>query len=121
MALEDLHLLPPDQQEEILNRAALDPPEGVDSIFENPPNENDLLLAVVSIGLVIASAAFLLRAYARAGVMRQVSVEDGVWYNELESHPMSMLTMALNCRSSSLHWICMHALSDTRTTVAVRD
>jgi hypothetical protein len=75
--LGDLHQLPPEEQERIRNLPGLSAPEGVDHVFENLPNKNDLLLDVVSIGLVVDSAAFLLRTNVRAIGMRHVSVEDG--------------------------------------------
>ncbi|RYO83188.1 hypothetical protein DL762_006233 [Monosporascus cannonballus] len=48
MSLDQLHLLPPAQQEAILNGPALAPPPGVMSNFDDPPNNNTLALVVIS-------------------------------------------------------------------------
>ncbi|RYP01506.1 hypothetical protein DL764_006201 [Monosporascus ibericus] len=49
MSLDQLHLLPPAQQEAILNGPAHAPPPGVTPNFEDPPNNNRLCVVFLSV------------------------------------------------------------------------
>ncbi|KAI0548084.1 hypothetical protein F4679DRAFT_332166 [Xylaria curta] len=62
--------------EQQLNGPALAPPDGVVPNFTNPPNQNALGIAVISICLVLATAGGLLRAYSRVIVSRKLRIED---------------------------------------------
>ncbi|KAI1754179.1 cytochrome P450 [Xylaria castorea] len=68
-----MDLGPSEQQ---LNGPALAPPDGVVPNFTNPPNEDALGIAVISICLVLATTAGLLRAYSRIIVTAKLRIED---------------------------------------------
>ncbi|KAI1119778.1 hypothetical protein F5Y10DRAFT_259644 [Nemania abortiva] len=76
MSLDQLHLLPPAQQEAILNGPALDPPPGVMPNFDNPPNGNALCIAVIAVLLVLATSAFILAAYVKSFYVKKLYLED---------------------------------------------
>jgi len=76
MSLDQLHLLPPAQQEAILNGPALTPPKGVIPILENPPNQNTLALVILTILLLLATSAFILAGYAKLFYVKRFYLED---------------------------------------------
>ncbi|RYP85595.1 hypothetical protein DL769_000936 [Monosporascus sp. CRB-8-3] len=63
MSLDQIHLLPLEQQEAILNGPALPPPPGIIPSLENPPNKNYIALPVVTLGLVTLFVAFSYYGY----------------------------------------------------------
>ncbi|KAI0398142.1 hypothetical protein F5Y17DRAFT_412468 [Xylariaceae sp. FL0594] len=76
MSLGQLHLLPPAQQEAILNGPALAPPEGVIPILVNPPNQNVLALVILTILLFLATSVFTLAGYANVFYVKKFYLED---------------------------------------------
>ncbi|KAI1123811.1 hypothetical protein F5Y10DRAFT_251096 [Nemania abortiva] len=76
MSLDQLHLLPEAAQQAILDGPGLIPPEGVIPNFDNPPNQNSLGLAVISVCLSISTLAFATAAYAKLYCMKKIHVED---------------------------------------------
>lgn len=78
MSLAQLPFLPPSEQQAILNQAALPPPQGQTSNFENPPNNNDLALKVCVLCLTVSSILLLVRSYTRIVVLKIFRVEDGM-------------------------------------------
>ncbi|KAF2965399.1 hypothetical protein GQX73_g8171 [Xylaria multiplex] len=78
MSLAQLPFLPPAEQQAILEGAALPPPPGKLSAFDNPPNNNALALAVAILGLSVSSILLLFRAYTRIFVLRTVRIEDAI-------------------------------------------
>ncbi|KAI0110923.1 hypothetical protein GGR51DRAFT_510532 [Nemania sp. FL0031] len=70
--------LPPDQQEFILNRPSIDPPPGITSNFEHPPNKNGLVLGVIVLCLSLATVALVLRAYTKLVKLKCIRVEDAL-------------------------------------------
>lgn len=83
--MSDLSLLPPQQQEAILNGPALQPPAGVDQNLDNPPNNNAIPHAVIPICLFLATLAILVRTYTKIFIVRRINVDDG------ESTPISSI------------------------------
>ncbi|KAK6951113.1 hypothetical protein Daesc_007643 [Daldinia eschscholtzii] len=76
-ALDPLYLLPPEQQQAILNGPALAPPsEDVVPNFENPPNMNGLAIAVTTVALVIVTIAVFLRAYVKIWIVKNPQIHD---------------------------------------------
>ncbi|KAI1812313.1 hypothetical protein GGS20DRAFT_587604 [Poronia punctata] len=73
--LDNLYLLPQAAQEAILNSPALQPPPGVHSNFDNPPNGNVISYVVASLLLTIGTTAFALAVYAKF-IVRKVYFED---------------------------------------------
>ncbi len=78
MSLAQLPFLPPAEQQVILEGPALPPPPGRVSMFENPPNNNGLALAVAILGLSVSSILLLFRACTKIVVLRAVRIEDGM-------------------------------------------
>ncbi|KAI0555031.1 hypothetical protein F4679DRAFT_525800 [Xylaria curta] len=76
MSLDQLHFLPPAQQQAILNGPALVPPAGVVPNLDNPPNGNVLCLIIMTILLVIATLVFTLAVYAKLIHIKKLYVED---------------------------------------------
>ncbi|KAI3330147.1 hypothetical protein F4824DRAFT_515848 [Ustulina deusta] len=78
MSLAQLPFLPPAEQQVILEGPALPPPPGRVSMFENPPNNNGLALAVAILGLSVSSILLLFRACTKIVVLRAVRIEDAI-------------------------------------------
>ncbi|KAI1110018.1 hypothetical protein F5Y14DRAFT_466145 [Nemania sp. NC0429] len=76
MSLDQIHLLPPAQQEIILNGPALAPPAGVVSNLDSPPNGNALCVAIVTILLLIATLAYALAIYVKLVHIKRLYLED---------------------------------------------
>ena len=62
---------------ELLASPALAPPEGVTPQFDSPPNQNELAYAVTTILSVVLTICVGIRLYARIGLERKFSLEDG--------------------------------------------
>ncbi|KAI0539681.1 hypothetical protein GGR58DRAFT_463759 [Xylaria digitata] len=60
------------------NGPALEPPEGVESNFDNPSNGNTLVIAVLSVSLAISSLFLLIRGLAKGVYLKKFQVEDAV-------------------------------------------
>ncbi|CAI6083899.1 unnamed protein product [Clonostachys chloroleuca] len=75
-SLELLHLLPPEQQEAILNGPALEPPQNVIPNFIDPPNGNGLFIAILTVGLALSTLSTALRVYTKIFVTRSLQIED---------------------------------------------
>ncbi|RYP67280.1 hypothetical protein DL770_008647 [Monosporascus sp. CRB-9-2] len=67
-----MSLFPP----EILDGPALPPPEGYTSNFDNPPNRNSMVIAVVSICMIFATVFVAIRAFAKCAYLKMTRVED---------------------------------------------
>ncbi|KAI0178975.1 hypothetical protein GGR52DRAFT_534303 [Hypoxylon sp. FL1284] len=76
MSLDQLYLLPEAAQQAILNGPALPPPDGVKLELDNPPNRNDLGVAVTTVCLCVSTIAFGLAAYAKLRCVKKVHLED---------------------------------------------
>ncbi|KAI1738411.1 hypothetical protein F4680DRAFT_450163 [Xylaria scruposa] len=76
MSLDQIHSLPPAQQQAILNGPAPAPPAGVVPTLDHPPNDNVLCLIIMTILLVIATLAFILAVYAKLFYIKKFYVED---------------------------------------------
>ncbi|KFA66836.1 hypothetical protein S40285_07372 [Stachybotrys chlorohalonatus IBT 40285] len=70
----DLH---PEQQQQILQGPAMQPPDDDPPQFDNPPNQNAFGIAIVTLCLVITAFCFLVRAYSRIFILRRIRLEDG--------------------------------------------
>ncbi|KAJ2992281.1 hypothetical protein NUW58_g2218 [Xylaria curta] len=71
MLLSNFYSLPPDQQQAILNEPSRTAPDGQTSQLINPPNNNVLAYAIVSIVFALASIAFMTRIYVRFILFKQ--------------------------------------------------
>ncbi|KAI0868255.1 hypothetical protein GGS24DRAFT_506965 [Hypoxylon argillaceum] len=76
MSLDQLHLLPPAQQEAILNGPALAPPAGVVPNLDSPPNGNVACIVIVTFLLFLATSAFTLGIYIKLFHIKQLHLED---------------------------------------------
>ncbi|RYP50469.1 hypothetical protein DL768_004021 [Monosporascus sp. mg162] len=74
--MENLSLLPPEQQAAILDGPALTPPGGIVPNFDNPPNNNRVAYATLAICLCASSLAVCIRACSRLFVVKAVRLED---------------------------------------------
>lgn len=61
-----------------LDGPALLPPDGVESNFDNPDNQNALAWGVLSTCTAIATICFLLRGYGRVFLLRKFQAEEGM-------------------------------------------
>lgn len=71
-----LRSLPPDQRAAFLDRPALYPPPGVESVLDDPPNRNSMIRVVFIIYLMLTLAAVVLRGYCKLFVVRKVLLDD---------------------------------------------
>ncbi|KAI3322932.1 hypothetical protein HD806DRAFT_499695 [Xylariaceae sp. AK1471] len=76
MDLSEIHDLPQAQQDEILNGAALPPPDGIVSNYHNPPNGDALAYTAVTLCLVVSTFAVFVRVYAKFFRAKKIKVED---------------------------------------------
>ncbi|KAI1173476.1 hypothetical protein F4777DRAFT_449930 [Nemania sp. FL0916] len=60
------------------NAPALDPPDGIESNFDNPSNGNILVVSVLSISLAISSLFLLARGLAKGVYLKKFQVQDFV-------------------------------------------
>ncbi|KAK5634528.1 hypothetical protein RRF57_010242 [Xylaria bambusicola] len=63
-------------EEVILKQPALPPPAGAIPNFTNPPNENGLAIAVITVTVTICTVSGLIRAYSRIYCVKKVRIED---------------------------------------------
>ncbi|KAI0188221.1 hypothetical protein EV127DRAFT_368553 [Xylaria flabelliformis] len=68
--------LQPDQQQAILDGPGLAPPPGITPNFENPPNQNLMVLAVLSVALSVATTSVLIRIWAKVVCVGRTRLED---------------------------------------------
>jgi hypothetical protein len=69
--------LPPEQQQLLLNGPGLPPPTGIDSNFDNPPNQNAIAYASLIICIIACVVFICLAAYTKIIHMKRVRLEDG--------------------------------------------
>ncbi|KAI1116620.1 hypothetical protein F5Y14DRAFT_448780 [Nemania sp. NC0429] len=74
----DFYALTPEQQEAFLDSSPALPPSPDLLNMANPPNRNLLVFSVVSVGLVLSTLVFAIRAVARHCRMKQCKVADVV-------------------------------------------
>jgi hypothetical protein len=77
--LSQMHSLPPEEQERIMNGPALPPPEGTVPNLDNPPNNNVLGVFALTLIFLFPIVSALLRAYGRIVVVKLVRWEDCEW------------------------------------------
>lgn len=70
--------LSPAAREVALNGPAHAPPEGVMPSFDNPQNQNRLVIGVINTGLALVTILFFARVYARVFCLKRVHIEDGM-------------------------------------------
>lgn len=87
MSLDQITYLPLDQQEKILDGPSLEPPPGVIPNFDNPPSNNPLAHGVLTLCLVLAVFAALIRGYAKLFCARKVRIEDCMFLTS--PHPLN--------------------------------
>lgn len=61
----------------LFDTPAMTAPDGVTANFDDPPNQNGLAIAVLTLCLVISSICVMLRFYARVWLLRRVQAEEG--------------------------------------------
>lgn len=71
-----LRSLPTDQRAAFLAGPALYPPAGVESVFDDPPNQNSMVRGVFIVYLTLTFAAVVLRGYCKICLVRKVLLED---------------------------------------------
>ncbi|KAH9897411.1 hypothetical protein F4778DRAFT_743489 [Xylariomycetidae sp. FL2044] len=76
MSFENFHSLSPSQQEEFLNRAALAPPPGQISNFDDPPVKNGIAHAALAVCLTLTTLAVMTRVCSRVFVIKSTKFED---------------------------------------------
>jgi len=81
MSLDQLYLLPPAQQEAILNGPALEPPPGVTPNFDQPPNGNVPTLIVEGILISLSTIAVVLAVYTKLFFVKHIYLEDCKYFS----------------------------------------
>jgi hypothetical protein len=99
----------------MLDMPAMEPPEGQEANFENPPNENALALGIITVTLVIGTLCVLLRAYARVYLLRKVQIEEGEFTPSLTASLMLISIVLILCAYGVYvgQAYCCYALIDT--------
>lgn len=69
-------LLPGKSLEEFLRSPALKPPNGIDPVFDPPPNKNDLVFKAIAGCMAIELVFVIFRVYTRLVVVKKVRLED---------------------------------------------
>ncbi|KAK7918070.1 hypothetical protein PG985_009944 [Apiospora marii] len=59
-----------------LNAPAMDPPPGEVQDLDNPPNKNDVVVAVYTVCLVIVSIFVALRLYSKFVILKMARIQD---------------------------------------------
>lgn len=59
-----------------MDMPAMKPPPSVVPDFDNPPNQNTMAIAVMSVCLAVSTIAIALRFYSRWAVVRAVQLQD---------------------------------------------
>lgn len=76
-SLDLIYMLPPEQQDQIINGPALAPPDGVTPNFQDPPNQSIIAEVITPILVAIVAILVLLRFCSKVVVQRSVHIEDG--------------------------------------------
>jgi hypothetical protein len=72
----DASNLTAEQWEAFMDLPASAAPEGVTPMFDNPPNNNQLAIPVISVFLALTTVFAFIRAYSRIVKLRSVQLED---------------------------------------------
>ncbi|RYP20875.1 hypothetical protein DL767_009381 [Monosporascus sp. MG133] len=62
--------------DQLLEMPAMAAPDGITPNFDNPPNQNGLAVAVLTLCLVVSTICVCLRVYARIYLLRKFQVEE---------------------------------------------
>ncbi|KAI3319622.1 hypothetical protein HD806DRAFT_538969 [Xylariaceae sp. AK1471] len=76
MLLPDLSYLTFAQQEIVLNKPALEPPSNVIPNLGNPPNGNDMAIAITALSLSVSTMLVLVRLYVSWAISKRFYVTD---------------------------------------------
>ncbi|KAI1824075.1 hypothetical protein F4861DRAFT_507709 [Xylaria intraflava] len=76
ISLDELPSLPPAEQQEILNSAALRPPDGKESNFTNPENNNGLAFGIAILSITVSTLLLIIRTYTRVFLFKKFRLED---------------------------------------------
>jgi hypothetical protein len=87
MTSNPLALLPVEEQQLILQTAALTPPLGITSNFDNPPNKDTLAHAAIGVCTAVATISFIIRFYVRVINPRTFKFEDFLVLCGYAGHP----------------------------------
>jgi hypothetical protein len=68
--------LTPEELAAYLAGPGLTPPNGTTSNFHNPPNQNGLAVAFITVCVTFATAFLFARAYLKVVCLRRVEIED---------------------------------------------
>lgn len=82
---------------DIMEMPAMTPPPGVAPNFDNPPDQNRMALAVMSVCLAVSTIAIALRLYSRWAVVQVVQWQD---FLLLASFGIYIAFLAIFCRLS---------------------
>lgn len=76
-SLDLIWMLPPEQQDQIINGPALAPPNGTTPNFQHPPNQSIIAEVITPILVAVVTTLVLLRFCSKVLVQRSVHIEDG--------------------------------------------
>lgn len=92
MAAVDFTKMSPEMLEAVLDGPAMPPPEGEVSNFTDPPNQNGMAVAVMTVCIAVVVLCLATRAYARLVLLKRVQAQE---YLILAAFVRSILTLSL--------------------------
>lgn len=101
--------LSPQQLETLLNGPAGQPPPGVIPNFDDPPNINGLVILTLTICLVFATLAVLMRTYTKLFLIRSWDYEDCKLFSNLYSPRSIPQLMTFRCDHSGMGKLSLHS------------
>lgn len=69
-------LSPAEIEEALRTRPGIEPPDGQVSLFDDPPTRNEIVIVVMTIGVLLAAVAVSLRLYSKIRVTKAFRLED---------------------------------------------
>lgn len=76
MAAVDFSLLSPEELDAVLEMPAMAPPGNETSNFIDPPNQNAMATAIMSVCVAVVVVCLAVRAYARILVLKRVQAQE---------------------------------------------
>jgi len=125
MSAVDFTLLTPEELDAVLEMPAMPPPDGEVSNFVNPPNQNGMAIAIMTICLVSVVLCLSIRAYARVILLKRVQAQEYMIFTAfvsgavryLPQHRRHLLTVAVTRDVLSVGFIVLWVWSKPRDTM----
>lgn len=76
MSAVDFSQLTPEMLDAMLDMPVMAPPDNEVSNFINPPNQNGMAVAVITVCMTVVVLCLAIRAYARLVLLKRVQVQE---------------------------------------------